>query len=120
MECTNSVYLYYMLLYLLCTLREMLGSRRLCSAREFYLVPTVCFLLQIHADQPTTYQYLVKFISPTKKSKYITRVWHGVDCVFESLTELQEKLIEDFLTNFLQVPHLRWNILRKRTTLRGG
>ena len=74
----------------------MLGSRRLCSAREFYLVLIVCFLLQIQADQPTTYQYLVKFISPTKKSKYITRVWHGVDNVFESLIELQEKLIEDF------------------------
>ena len=98
----------------LCTLGEMQGSRRLCSAREFYLVLTVCFLLQIQADQPTTYQYLVKFISPTKR-KYTTRVWHGVDYVFESLIELQEKLIEDFSDKLPSSPtfeYLRWDILR--------
>ena len=54
---------------------------------------TVCFLLQTQADQSPTYQYLVKFIRPTKKSKYITRVWHGVGNV---LIQLQEKLMEDF------------------------
>ena len=53
---------------------------------ELVLELTVCFLLQIQADQPTTYQYLQPYY---KKSKYITRVWRGVDCVFESLIELQ-------------------------------
>ena len=99
----------------------MLGSRRLCSAREFYLVLTVCFLLQIQTDQPITYQYLVKFISPTKKSKYITRVWHGVDYVFEPLIELQEKLIEDFPDKLPSSPTFEVGyILRERITLRGG
>lgn len=120
MECTNSVYLYYMLLYFMHTGKKV-GSRRLCSAREIYLVLTVCFLLQIQADQPTTYQYLVKFISPTKKRKYITRVWHGVDYVFESLIELQEKLIEDFPDKLPSSPTFEVGyILRERITLRGG
>ena len=80
---------------------------------------TVCFpVLQIQADQPTTYQYLVKFISPTKKSKYITRVWPGtVDYVFESLIELQEKLIEKFPDKVRSSPTFE---VGKRITLRGG
>ena len=71
-------------------------------------------LLQIQADQPTTYQYLVKFISPTKKSKYITRVWHGVDYVFESLIELQEKLIDDFPDKLPSSPTFEMGYLEKK------
>ena len=76
---------------------------------EFYLVLTVCFLLQTQPDQTPTYQHVVKFISPTKKSKYITRVWHGVGNVFESLVQLQEELLRKILlTSLLQVQRLRW------------
>ena len=54
----------------------MQGSRRLCSAREFYLVLTVCFLLQIQADQPTTYQYLVNLSAPLRRaSNHTCMAW---------------------------------------------
>ena len=70
--------------------------------------------MQIQADQPTTYQYLVIFISPTKKSKYITHVWHGVDYVFKSLIELQEKLIEDFPDKLPSSPTFEVGYLEKK------
>ena len=75
---------------------------------------TVCFLLQTQADQPPTYQYLVKFISPTKKSKYITRVWRGVGNVFESLIQLQEKLIEDFPDKLPSSPTFEVGYIEKK------
>lgn len=75
---------------------------------------TVCFLLQTQADQSPTYKYLVKFISPTKKSKYITRVWHGVGNVFESLIQLQEKLMEDFPDKLPSSPTFEVGYIEKR------
>ena len=70
--------------------------------------------MQTQTDQPPTYQYLVKFISPTKKSKYITRVWHGVGNVFESLIQLQEKLIEDFPDKLPSSPTFEVGYIEKR------
>ena len=55
----------------------------------------------------------------TKKSKYIARVWHGVGNVFESLVQLQEKLMEDFPDKLPSSPTFK-GMLRKGITLRGG
>ena len=52
--------------------------------------------MQTPALQMPTYDYLVRFISCNRKSKYVTRIWHEVHDVFESPPELKKKLVEDF------------------------
>ena len=42
------------------------------------------------------YDYLVRFINPIRKSKFVTRTWHEMHDVFQSATELQKQLMKDF------------------------
>ena len=49
---------------------------------------------------PTTenqkYSYTVRFINPDQKSKYITKIWHGIHEKFESVSALKQRACEDF------------------------
>ena len=49
------------------------------------------------AERPQVlYNYLVRFINPDQKSKFVTKIWHDVHEKFSSATALKLKLVDTF------------------------
>ena len=45
---------------------------------------------------PKQYKYVVRFINPDQKSKYVTKIWHNEHTMFKSVCDLKRGLCESF------------------------
>lgn len=59
------------------------------------------------------YNYLVRFINPDHKSKYVTKVWHNVHDKFMSVSDLKQKALENFEDKLHSIEHLECGYFEK-------
>lgn len=59
------------------------------------------------------YNYLVRFINPDQKSKYVTKIWHEVHDKFESVSHLKQRACDDFEDKLNEVDDIECGYFEK-------
>lgn len=65
--------------------------------------------------QPLHYNYLVRFINPEQKSKFVTKIWHNVSEKFSSVSALKLKLVETYEEKLPSFTDLECGYFEKRS-----